>query len=139
MDDRQFQKLIGEVGGLTPAQFKKLVQAYANGGGLDAGRVWDSAVYSVSEQKLAALGINRACPGCGSIAVERNGTNAAGIQRLHCQDCGKSFTRFTGTLLEKSRFPWDVWVEVLRMVLNDDALQTIKTVLEHDFEVTPKS
>ena len=133
MDDRQFQKLIGEVGGLTPAQFKKLVQAYANGSGLDAGRVWDSAVYSVSEQKLAALGFGRACPGCGSIAVERNGTNAAGIQRFHCQDCGKSFTRFTGTLLEKSRFPWEVWVEVLRMVLNDDALETIRTVLIHDF------
>lgn len=133
MDEKQFEKLLEQAGGLSPAQFKKLVQAYANGGGLDAGRVWDSAVYSVSEQKLATLGLGCACPGCGSIAVERNGTNAAGIQRLHCQDCGKSFTRFTGTLLEKSRFPWDVWVEVLRMVLNDDALQTIKTVLEHDF------
>jgi transposase-like protein len=133
MDDRQFQKLIGEVGGLTPAQFKKLVQAYANGGGLDTERVWSTAVYSVSEQKLAALGINRACPSCGSVAVVHNGTNAAGIQRLHCQDCGKNFTRFTGTLLEKSRFPWPVWVEVLRMVLNDDSLETMKTVLEQDF------
>ncbi|MGI5986305.1 MAG: hypothetical protein GXY01_10190 [Clostridiales bacterium] len=55
MDDRQFQKLIEEVGELTPAQFKKLVQAYANSGGLDAGRVWDGAVYSVSEQKLTGV------------------------------------------------------------------------------------
>lgn len=133
MEEKQFEKLLEQAVGLSPAQFKKLVQAYATGGGLDAGRTWDRAVYSVSEQKLAALGINRACPGCGSIVVERNGTNAAGIQRLRCQDCGKSFTRFTGTLLEKSRFPWSVWVEVLRMVLNDDSLETIKTVLEQDF------
>lgn len=82
---------------------------------------------------LTALGINKACPGCGSVAVVHNGTNAAGIQRLHCQDCGKSFTHFTGTLLEKSRFPWAVWVEVLRMTLNDDSLETIKTVLTQDF------
>lgn len=133
VEEKQFEKLLEQAVGLSPAQFKKLVQAYATGGGLDAGRTWDSVVYSVSEQKLAALGINRACPGCGSIVLERNGTNAAGIQRLRCQDCGKSFTRFTGTLLEKSRFPWSVWVEVLRMVLNDDSLETIKTVLEQDF------
>lgn len=133
MDAKQFEKLLEQAGSLSPDQFKQLVQAYASGGGLDAERIWSSAVYFVSEQKLAALGLGRACPGCGSIAVERNGTNAAGIQRLHCQDCGKSFTRFTGTLLEKSRFPWDVWVEALRMVLNDDSLETIRTVLIQDF------
>lgn len=133
MDAKQFEKLLAQAGGLSPDQFKKLVQAYAKGGGLDAGRIWSSAVYSVSEKKLATLGINRACPGCGSVAAVHNGINAAGIQRLHCQDCGKNFTHFTGTLLEKSRFPWDVWVEVLRMVLNDDSLETIRTVLIQDF------
>lgn len=118
---------------MTPAQFKQLVTAYANGDGLDAGRVWSGAVYAVSEQHLIKLGVNRACPGCGSVAVVHNGVSGAGIQRYLCQDCAKSFTRFTGTLLEKSRLPWDVWVEVLRMTLNDDALQTMKTVLELDF------
>ncbi len=133
MEDKQFQRMIAEIGELSPTQFKQLVQAYAGRSGQDAGLAWSGAVYSVSEQHLAALGINKACPGCGSIAVVHNGTNAAGIQRLHCQDCGKGFTHFTGTLLEKSRFPWEVWVEVLRMILNDDALQTIKNVLELDF------
>ena len=79
VEEKQFEKLLEQAGGLSPAQIKKLVQAYAHGGGLDAGRVWDSAVYSVSEQKLAALAINRACPGCGSVAVVHNGINAAGI------------------------------------------------------------
>lgn len=133
VDDGQFQKLIEQAGELTPAQFKLLVQACAGNSGQDAGRVWSSTVYAMSEQRLAALGINKACPGCGSVAVVHNGTNAAGIQRLQCQDCGKSFTHFTGTLFEKSRFPWAVWVEVLRMTLNDDSLETIKTVLAQDF------
>lgn len=105
MDEKQIQKLVEQVGSMTPAQFKQLVQAYAGQSGQDTGRVWSETVYSVSEQHLAALGVNRAYPACGSIAVVHNGTNAAGIQRLHCQDCGKNFTRFTGTLLEKSRFP----------------------------------
>ena len=105
MDAKQLKKLLAQAGGLSPDQFKQLVQAYTNSGGLDAGRVCDSAVYSIAEQKLAALGVNRACTVCRSIAVERNGTNAVGIQRLHCQDCGKNFTHFTETFLEKSRFP----------------------------------
>lgn len=133
MDDKQFQQMMGQIGTLTPAQFKALVQAYAGQSGQDSGRVWSSTVYATSEQHLAALGVNNACPGCGSIAVVHNGVNNAGIQRLRCQDCGKSFTRFTGTLLEKSRFPWEVWVEVLRMTLNDDSLEDMQVRLERDF------
>ncbi|NLD47339.1 MAG: IS1 family transposase [Clostridiaceae bacterium] len=133
MDEKQFEKLLEQAGGLSPDQFKRLVQTYANDSALDTGRVWSSTAYSVSEQKLAALSINRACPGCGSVTVVQNGASNAGIQRFRCQDCGQSFTRFSGTLLEKIRFPWDVWVEVLRMVLNDDSLEVMKTVLEQDF------
>lgn len=133
MDDKQFQQMKDQVGTLTPAQFKALVEAYAGQSGQDSGRIWSGAVYATSEQRLAALGINRACPGCGSVAVVQNGTNDAGIQRFRCQDCGKSFTRFTDTLLEKSRFPWEVWVTVLKMTLNDDSLVDIQTVLEQDY------
>ena len=133
MDDKKFQQMMEQMGALTPAQFKALVQAYADKNGQNSGRVWSSAVYATSEQHLASLGINSACPACGSIAVVQNGVSDAGIQRFLCQDCGKSFTRFTGTLLEKSRFPWEVWVTVLRMTLNDDSLEDIQTVLERDY------
>lgn len=133
MDEKQFSLLLGQIGDLTPAQFKELVKSYAGQTDQNAKRVWETSVYAVSEQHLADLGVNRACPSCGSVAVVHNGLTAAGIQRLHCQDCGKNFTRFTGTLLEKSRFPWDVWVQVLKMVLNDDSLKNIQTVLEQDF------
>ena len=132
MDEKQFALLLGQIGDLTPAQFKELVKSYAGQSGQDAKRVWEQSVYAVSEQHLADLGVNRACPGCGSVAVVHNGLTAAGIQRFHCQDCHKNFTRFTGTLLEKSRFPWDVWVETLKMVLGDASHTDIKTVLEQD-------
>lgn len=133
MDEKRFQKLLEQAGELSPAQFKALVQAYAGQSGQDGNRVWDNAVYSTSEQRLAAIGVNRTCPDCGSAAVVHNGVSKAGIQHLRCQDCGKSFTRFTGTLLEKSRFPWEVWVEVLRMTLNDDSILKMQAMLEQDF------
>lgn len=133
VEDKKFQQMMEQMGTLTPAQFKTLVQAYAGQSGQDSGRVWSGAVYATSEQHLAVLGINSACPGCGSIAVVHNGTNDADIQRFRCQDCGKSFTRFTGTLLEKSRFPWEVWVEVLRMTLNYASLEDMQVRLEQDF------
>ena len=133
MDQSQFQKLLEQMGDLDPAQFKKLVQAYAGKTGQSESRVWDGAVYATSEQRLAALGVNRACPGCGSVAVVHYGTNPVGIQRLKCQDCGATFTRFTGTMLEKSRFPWEVWAEVLRRTLDDDSLEDTQTVLEKDY------
>lgn len=134
MDEKQFQKLMAQMGDLDPTQFKKLVQAYAGKTGQSESHVWNGAVYATSEQRLATLGVNRACPGCGSVAVVHYGTNPAGIQRLKCQDCGATFTRFTGTMLEKGRFPWEVWAEVLRMTLDDDSLEDIQTVLERDYD-----
>lgn len=125
--------MLGQVGELSPAQFKTLVQIYAEQSGQDINRVWNNAVYSTSERHLIAAGVNRACPRCGSVAVVHNGVSKAGIQSLLCRDCCKSFTRFTGTFLEKSRFPWEVWVEVLRMTLNDDSILKMQAVLEQDF------
>lgn len=133
MNEKDFAMLQAQMADLSPEQFKSLVQTYAKANGGDTRREWDKSIFVVSEQHLVDLGINRACPACGSIAVVHNGLTDAGIQRFRCQDCGRSFTRFTGTLLEKSRFPWEVWVEVLRMTLNDDSLETMQTLLSQDF------
>lgn len=133
MEEKQFALLLRQIGDLSPAQFRQLAKTYTGKTGQDAKRVWEQSIYAVSEQHLADLGINRACPSCNSTAVAHNGLTDAGIQRFQCRKCGKNFTRFTGTLLEKSRFPWEVWVEVLKMVLNDDSLKSIQTVLEQDF------
>lgn len=133
MTEKDFAMLQAQMADLSPEQFKALVQTYAKANGGDARREWDKSIFAVSEQHLADLGINRACPACGSITVVHNGLTDAGIQRFRCQDCGKSFTRFTGTLLEKSRFPWEVWVEVLRMTLNGDSLETMVSLLTQDY------
>ena len=133
MTDKDFEMLQSQIADLTPEQFRALVRSYARASVGDANREWEKSIYAISEQHLAALGINRTCPACGSVTVVHNGLTDAGIQRFRCQDCGKNFTRFTGTLLEKSHFPWEVWVEVLRMTLNDDSLETMQALLSRDY------
>jgi len=129
VDDKKFQALLEQVKGLDPEQFKALVDAYAEKSPQGEKK---ASVYAISEQHLAKLGVNKACPACGSATVVHNGLNEAGVQRFKCQDCGKTFTRFTGTLLEKSHLPWEVWVAVLKMTLGDTSLQDMVTILERD-------
>ncbi len=133
MDEIKFHKLTDSMSELTPAQFKELVLAYAEKTGQNSKEIWEGSIYAISEHHLQKIGVNSCCPECGSVSIVHNGFTSANIQRYQCADCKKMFTRFTGTLLEKSRYPWEVWVEVLRMVLNGDSLDTMKTRLEKDF------
>lgn len=133
MNDGDFAALKAQMPTLTPAQFKELVKAYAGGSGTSDKREWDKAVYVGLEQYLAELKVNRACPACGSVAVVSDGFTEAGVQQFKCTDCGAGFTRFYHTLLERSRFPWEVWVEALRMTLNGDSIKDMQSRLVYDF------
>ncbi len=133
MDEKSFEKLLEVVKELTPAQFKELTKAYATKNRLPEKTVWGNAVYGVAEQHLIKAGVNNCCPECGSISISCNGKSKAGIQVYFCKDCRNTYTRFSGTLLERSRYPWDVWVEVLRMTLSDYSVEKMKSRLESDF------
>ncbi len=136
MDEKSFVKLLEAVGKLNPIQFKELTKAYATKNRLSEKAVWESAVYGIAEQHLIKAGVNSCCPDCGSISVSCNGKSKAGIQVYLCKDCSNTFTRFSGTLLERSRYPWDVWVEVLRMTLLDDSIEKMRNRLISDFGCT---
>lgn len=129
MDDKIFNDFITNLKDITQEQFKMLVKAYAV-----IGKPKYNLLSSITEQKLAESGINECCPYCDSSIKAHYGTTKSGYQKFRCGNCGKTFTRFSETLLEKSRFSWDIWVEVLQMVLNDDSIDRIKTVLEENFD-----
>lgn len=86
------------------------------------------------EEHLESSGINSCCPHCGSTILVKNGTKTSGIQEYKCRSCGKKFTRFTGTFLEKAKYNWDIWVEFIYMVMNNFSLERIKQNLEDDFD-----
>lgn len=88
--------------------------------------------YERLQAKLWAHEINSSCPYCGSKNICNNGWNN-NMRRLQCKDCGKMFSLFTGTLLEKSQFGWGVWVKMTEMHLNGYPLKHMLNVFKIDF------
>ncbi len=88
--------------------------------------------YERLQAKLWAHGINSSCPYCGSKNICNNGWNN-NMRRLQCKDCGKIFSLFTGTILEKSQFDWEVWVKMTEMHLNEYPMENMLNVLKIDY------
>ncbi|NLC65779.1 MAG: IS1 family transposase [Clostridium sp.] len=84
--------------------------------------------------RLKALGINKDCPRCKSNEIKKNGKRNY-IQVFKCNDCNTKFTLFTGTILEKTKYHWDIWITVLQMVLNNFSLNEILNSLKKDFDL----
>lgn len=75
------------------------------------------------------------CPNCGSTIIKKNGFRRNGLQDYRCLDCHKHFTLVSKTLLDKTKYPWGVWVEVLRQMLLKQSTQTTVRILESDFGI----
>lgn len=88
--------------------------------------------YERLQDKLWSHGINSCCPYCGSENICNNGWNGD-VRRLKCKDCGKMFSIFTGTMLEKSQFSWDGWVKMTSMHLNGYPMENMLNVLQLDY------
>ena len=63
------------------------------------------------QQRLEKLKINSSCPCCNSQIIVKNGKENY-VQRYGCKDCGKYFTLLTNTVLEKTKWYWDIWIKV---------------------------
>lgn len=117
---------------LPYSEFVKLATCYAETAGVSiASDMGDFAVINL-QKRLEKLDINSSCPYCESDSVIKYG-NRDNIQVYKCKACLKKFTRFTGTILEKSRWQWELWVKVLEMTLNDYSLSDMLNVLERDY------
>lgn len=88
--------------------------------------------YERLQDKLWSHGINSRCPYCGSENICYSGWNGD-VRRLKCKDCSKMFSIFTGTILEKSQFSWDVWVKMTSMHLNGYPMENMLNVLKLDY------
>lgn len=114
-------------------KFRELVQRYTVKTGLNFNNEWNSLVVSDMEQRLEALGINKSCPKCNSEARVKDGFRNH-IQIFKCKDCGTKYSLFTGTILEKTRWHWDIWIKVLEMTINNYSIHDMMNVLEQDYD-----
>ena len=51
------------------------------------------------------------CPCCTSCRFIRNGYDSNGIQMYRCKDCGRKFTRLTGTIFQDHKISVTEWIE----------------------------
>lgn len=120
---------------LSLSEVLSMLKAYSEATGTDISEAKNRLVTDDLQNRLSTYGINTTCPHCGSENYIRNGSND-NIKRFKCKDCGKSFTLFSGTILEKTKYHWDIWVEVVWKVLNDFYLEDMQTILINDFGLT---
>ena len=120
---------------LSLSEILTMLNAYSKATGIDIESAKNQLVTDDLQNRLIANNINSCCPACGSISVVGYGSNG-NIKRFKCKDCGKTFTRFTGTILEKTKYHWDIWVKVVEMTLNNIPMEHIQEVLVKDYGLT---
>ncbi len=121
-----------QVNAMPPTDVIKLMKNYQRKTDVDIKQPIDDFVFADLQDKLKKNGINSVCPSCDSKSVVGFGYNGK-IQRFKCKDCGKTFTLFTGTILEKTKYGWDVWVKMVEMVLNHYPMEHMQETLKKDF------
>lgn len=104
MDGMRFRSLCANVDRLSMGQLRELQRKLR---GLDARR----EVLTRIDARGQAL---ERCIHCGAAALVRWGSTRAGLQRLRCKGCGRTFSAATGTVVARVRLP-----EKLQQVLAD--------------------
>lgn len=83
------------------------------------------------QANLIRLDYAPSCPSCGCDHPIKNGKRR-NIQRYLCPDCGHRFSLFSGTLLEKTNYSWDIWVEVIASMLNGTSVLNTVQIIRDD-------
>lgn len=62
------------------------------------------------------------CPDCKSSSISKNGTKD-GKQRYICKDCHKSFSDSNNSIVYKSKYTYDEWIQFINCELHDYTLK----------------
>lgn len=124
----KYEDVLNYITKLPHAAFKDVIYHYVQNNNIDVSSDIESLTIFDLQKRLEKLNINKVCPNCGSIQIIKNGKQK-NIQRFKCKDCNTQFTLFTNTILEKTKWHWNVWVKVLEMTLNNYSLESIRHTL----------
>lgn len=133
MEHFTFEDSLKEFLKLPYFEFRELVKQYASANNLNLNQELNNLTIRDFEKRLDDLGINTCCSNCGSLSFVKCGKRN-NIQVYQCKDCKTKFTKFTGTILEKTRYHWGLWIKMVEMVLNNYALKTMQQVLIDDLK-----
>lgn len=92
-----------------------------------------SSMVALQEKMLEKKSFT-ACPHCGSVHFVKNGIQqSTGLTCFKCKDCDRKFNVFTDTILENSRWSWELWAKVLEMSINKMSIDDMLNVLKKDY------
>lgn len=118
---------------MSLADLRKLNIKYAAANHIDVETSFQKLLTTDLQNRLVALDINSTCPYCHSNHITKYGTRPNGVQRYKCNDCDRNFTPFTNTMLEKTKWHWDLWVEVIYCMLNNISIKSTQQTLIDDY------
>jgi Zn-finger DNA-binding domain protein len=129
-------ELIQFITSLPFNDFRKIVELYSKTNSTDFDRDIQLMTTLSLQSRLQRIGINSVCPNCKSELKVRNGRRPNGIQEYRCKECGTKYTAFTDTILEKTRWHWDIWIKVLEITINGFSIENMVNVLQDDYGCT---
>ena len=126
------QDLIDELGTMSVNKFLSVVAQSSEQRNAKIDRLIADAVAQDIQAHLAINNIRPVCPYCGNDHPRKHGKRRS-ITRYRCMKCGHTFTQLQGTLLEKTQYSWDIWVEVIKGMLNYTSVEKTRQILEDDY------
>lgn len=137
MAKKSLSDIFKDTEALSYDDFLAVIKNYTAVNSLDADKETSRFFTLDMENRLQQIGVNDVCPYCGSENTFKRGKRGD-IQRFQCNDCGKNFTLFTGTILDRTRFSWPVWVGILWATINSLSLKDTLNIMEQDYKLKDK-
>ena len=113
-----------------------VLNTYSKANKVDVSKYRKTLINDDWQNRLINENINTDCPHCGGKKIIKKGIRANSIKEFQCKECNKKFTLFTNTILEKTQYHYDIWIHVLKMVLDDMPIEHIQQNLIVDFGLT---
>lgn len=129
---KEQDELVDQLGSMSVNRFLKTVMDASEQRGVKLDRFVADTVAKDIQAHLTANAIETPCPECHGTHVKKFGKRGV-IQRYRCLGCGRTFTALTGTILEKTNYTWDVWVEVIHGMLNGIGIEKTRQTLADDY------
>lgn len=143
--------LVDELGSMTLNKFLSVVSEASEQRNAKIDRLIADAVAQDIQAHLIQHDIKPVCPHCEPYIEPTRGQEASpdkprppkprirkhgkqhNIPRYRCMNCGHTFTQVAGTILDKTQYSWEVWVEVIKGMLTLTSIEQTCQILRDDY------
>lgn len=129
---RKRKELIDELGSMSVNKFLSVVSEASEQRNQKIDRLIADAVAQDIQAHLVLNDVKPVCPYCGNTHPRKHGKQHS-IPRYRCMECGHTYTQLAGTILDKTQYSWDIWVEIIRGMLTLTSIEKARQILKDDY------